>query len=457
MTVAFADSDKGHKSESKGHSSYSDKMKNFSKSFKNVKNDKKSLDQLLKDISKLKKEYGDTSISVFVNGDEVTCNDAPVLKSGKVLLPLKPLAKAVKATYTYDPKTKVLVITKGDIKVTLTVGSSTITVNNIKLNLEYKVELSRKGGIMIPMGLLSKILNQKVDFDKDSGTVIVNDNIVSVNDNTTGNAINQFEYSGAWQYGTQQGAFNNDNHWASTTDSSIQIRFNGTQIKLYGAKGADFGKAYVSIDGGTETLVDNYSAARADNTLIYESSTSPAGLASNVQHILKLRVAGLKNDASAGYFVAVDRAEIAKFIFLTPVTPSTPVNLALNKTAVASTTFATIGVVETLNAANAVDGKATTRWSSQFADNEWICVDLGQVMTIGKVKLNWETAYGKSYIIQVSSDGTTWTDVSVVTKGDGDVDILSFNQTSARYVRMLGVQRGTNYGYSLYEFEVYGK
>src|SRR5207249_3440345 len=60
----------------------------------------------------------------------------------------------------------------------------------------------------------------------------------------------------------------------------------------------------------------------------------------------------------------------------------------------------------------AVDGNSTTRWSSTFIDNQWWQVDLGSVKTIGNIALNWETAYASSYKIQVSTDGTTFTDAA---------------------------------------------
>ncbi|WP_369946238.1 discoidin domain-containing protein [Vitiosangium sp. GDMCC 1.1324] len=104
---------------------------------------------------------------------------------------------------------------------------------------------------------------------------------------------------------------------------------------------------------------------------------------------------------------------------------------------------------------SAVDGDAGTRWSSGFTDNEWISVDLGATTTISRVLLNWETAYGKNYKIQVSNDGTNWTDVATVTNGDGGIDDLTVSG-SGRYVRMLGVLRAIGYGYSLWELEIYG-
>ncbi|MET0495744.1 MAG: discoidin domain-containing protein [Actinoplanes sp.] len=106
-------------------------------------------------------------------------------------------------------------------------------------------------------------------------------------------------------------------------------------------------------------------------------------------------------------------------------------------------------------AANAVDGNAATRWSSQFSDPQWLRVDLGATATISQVVLQWEGAYGKAYKIQTSADGTAWTDVYSTTTGAGGTETLTVSGTG-RYVRLNGTQRGTGYGYSLYEFKVYG-
>ncbi|WP_263366512.1 beta-1,3-glucanase family protein [Edaphobacter bradus] len=108
-----------------------------------------------------------------------------------------------------------------------------------------------------------------------------------------------------------------------------------------------------------------------------------------------------------------------------------------------------------LGSANAVDGNLTTRWSSAFVDPSWVEVDLGAAKTIGQVVLRWENAYGKAYQIQVSNDEQTWSTVYTQSAGTGGVENITFPPVSARYVRMFGTTRATQYGYSLYEFEVY--
>jgi hypothetical protein len=106
--------------------------------------------------------------------------------------------------------------------------------------------------------------------------------------------------------------------------------------------------------------------------------------------------------------------------------------------------------------ANAVtDGVASTRWSSAWSDPQWIAIDLGGSATISKVVLQWEAAYGKAFQVQDSADGTNWTSLYSTTTGTGGTQSLTVSGTG-RYVRMYGTARGTGYGYSLFELQVYG-
>ncbi|HEY2701599.1 MAG TPA: discoidin domain-containing protein [Pseudonocardiaceae bacterium] len=106
-------------------------------------------------------------------------------------------------------------------------------------------------------------------------------------------------------------------------------------------------------------------------------------------------------------------------------------------------------------AASAVDGNTGTRWSSQFSDPQWLAVDLGATHTINQVVLNWEAAYATGYQIQTSTDGTNWTTAYSTTTGTGGVQTVPVSG-SGRYVRMYGTARSTQWGYSLWEFQVYG-
>src|SRR5690242_13127435 len=125
-------------------------------------------------------------------------------------------------------------------------------------------------------------------------------------------------------------------------------------------------------------------------------------------------------------------------------------NIAQGKTATASSTENA-----SFPASNAVDGNTGTRWSSAFSDPQWLEVDLGSSQSICQVTLNWETAYGKAFQIQTSADNSTWTTIYSTTAGTGGTQTLSVTGTG-RYIRMYGTARGTQYGYSLWEFQVFG-
>src|SRR5260370_1317930 len=105
-------------------------------------------------------------------------------------------------------------------------------------------------------------------------------------------------------------------------------------------------------------------------------------------------------------------------------------------------------------ASNAVDGNTGTRWSSAFSDPQWLQVDLGASASITQVVLQWEAAYGKAFQIQTSPDAVNWTSIFSTTTGTGGIQALTVSGTG-RYVRIYGTVRGTQYGYSLWEFGVF--
>jgi hypothetical protein len=124
-------------------------------------------------------------------------------------------------------------------------------------------------------------------------------------------------------------------------------------------------------------------------------------------------------------------------------------NLALNQPTTASSIQSA-----SFPASAATDGNTSTRWSSAFSDPQWLEVDLGSSQSICTVTLDWETAYATAFQIQVSPDGSAWTTIYSTTTGTGGTQTLSVSGTG-RYIRMYGTARATQYGYSLWEFQVF--
>jgi len=111
------------------------------------------------------------------------------------------------------------------------------------------------------------------------------------------------------------------------------------------------------------------------------------------------------------------------------------------------------------DAALAIDGNTGTRWESAVADPQVFVVDMHAYCTFNTVQILWEGAYGKSFTIDASNDSTTWTNLATITdqelSGFPYLQTIDVTETSARYVRFTGTERGTGYGYSFWEFSVF--
>lgn len=125
-------------------------------------------------------------------------------------------------------------------------------------------------------------------------------------------------------------------------------------------------------------------------------------------------------------------------------------NLALRKAVKSSTDESSA-----YPASAAVDGDATTRWSSGFADPQWIRVDLAAVWQVSEVRLDWEHAYAVKYRVDISLDAKRWTTVYRTTSGVDGLRDIPITPVPARYVRVYGTRRSSQYGYSLLELEVH--
>jgi hypothetical protein len=103
------------------------------------------------------------------------------------------------------------------------------------------------------------------------------------------------------------------------------------------------------------------------------------------------------------------------------------------------------------SAQKAMDGDMQTRWSSDFTDDEWWQIAFGQPERLAGLQIIWEQAHGEHYVIQVSDDGTQWHTVFEEAAGDGKTDWIFFAPVTTRFLRLQGRQRGTGWGYSIWE------
>ncbi len=230
--------------------------------------------------------------------------------------------------------------------------------------------------------------------------------------------------------------------WSSAaTDGEWLVLDFGTRYRVDGLTidwDMDYGKAYnvqVSPDSSNWTTirsVTNGDGGRDDLTGLYGVGRY-------------LRIQGVtRSNTARGYSIKELRVSGA------PKAASTT-DIAFNKPSWASSVEGT-----GLEAWQAFDGNSATRWSSSFADNQWISVDLGREHRIDGLRLDWEAAFGRVYDVQLSNDAQNWWVARRVNDGDGGIDDITGLSQTARYVRIYGYQRGTPYGFSLFTVSVYG-
>ncbi|MFD3685318.1 discoidin domain-containing protein [Nocardiopsis sp. NPDC058631] len=122
-----------------------------------------------------------------------------------------------------------------------------------------------------------------------------------------------------------------------------------------------------------------------------------------------------------------------------------------------------------------------SRWATDWMEDRYVGVDLGGPSVIDRVDLHWESAFAVDYEVQVSDDRESWTTVHRPSAAEADArradigtpgsaaglhDAITLDQpVTARYVRVQGLERRSfhnpaphvaQFGYSLYEIEVWG-
>ena len=221
-----------------------------------------------------------------------------------------------------------------------------------------------------------------------------------------------------------------------------------TPIKVYPtAVAVNSTSVTIPVLGSTAQLSPVFTPANTTEKVATWTSSNPA--------VATVSATGLVTGVSAGTATITVTSKTQAGANITgtcAVTVQNLTNVALNKTVTVSSTESS-----TYPGSYAVDGSATTRWSSAASDPTWIQVDLGASYNVSNISLNWEAAAAKDYTVQISADGTSWTTISTQTgmAAGPRVDNLSVSGIG-RYIKVNGTARTTTYGYSLFELAVYG-
>lgn len=111
-----------------------------------------------------------------------------------------------------------------------------------------------------------------------------------------------------------------------------------------------------------------------------------------------------------------------------------------------------------LRGVNITDGDDKTRWSSSHSDPEpTATIDLGETVELYGAEIKWENAYASKYVLECSADGAKWSPLGGVRGGAAGLQRVDFGGEKARFVRLRGLEKATQYGVSLFSLGVYGR
>ncbi len=245
---------------------------------------------------------------------------------------------------------------------------------------------------------------------------------------------------------TQEGGFTAScTITVSTTPSVIVIgdavrgvRISGDNAEFY-VNGATFADLHYILNGGPQMNV----------------AMTPAGGGNYTYPVNNLNY-GDTIDYFFTYNPGGGALDTPTFTYIHGVTQGTPENPSIANVAAGKSVTSSGVESDAFPALYLTDNNTATRWSSNYADNAWFIIDLGNTFQINQIILNWEAAFGRRYDILISSDGQNYTHLLNQSNGAGGVETLNFNPVAAKYIKFQGIERALPYGYSLWEVSVMG-
>ena len=130
--------------------------------------------------------------------------------------------------------------------------------------------------------------------------------VTRIEDSVKGSGLNQFSYRGEWRHSTGNIDADGTNSYSCNGGDTATLRFVGTSVAFFGVTDSNHGIVGIAVDGGAESLIDEYSANRVAGARLWSSPTLASG-----EHTLTIRVTGTSNPLSRYGWATIDRVEIS--------------------------------------------------------------------------------------------------------------------------------------------------
>jgi hypothetical protein len=113
---------------------------------------------------------------IRVHGNHLNFDVPPVIKEGRTLIPVRAITNGMGAEVEWDAATKLITITRDEIKIEFKLGDMFLTVWNdgVKeiVEMDYPASLMNNR-TFVPLRFIAEALGDKVGYDKDTGDIDV--------------------------------------------------------------------------------------------------------------------------------------------------------------------------------------------------------------------------------------------------------------------------------------------
>lgn len=114
--------------------------------------------------------HTEASPKVFLDGNQLLFDVPPVIENDRTLVPMRAIFEALGAEILWDENTKTVTAVKGDVKISLTVGSKTAYKNGEPFVLDVPAKIV-DGRTMVPLRFISESLGAGVYWEGSTQTV----------------------------------------------------------------------------------------------------------------------------------------------------------------------------------------------------------------------------------------------------------------------------------------------
>ncbi|WP_232463552.1 ABC transporter substrate-binding protein [Tumebacillus avium] len=117
-------------------------------------------------------------ITIKIDGQKQTYDSAPYMKNDRTLVPLRGIFEKQGAEVFWKQETNTVVAVKGDMTITLKIGSKTAYVNGAPVTLDQAAEM-KNDRTMVPIRFVSETLGADVKWEQKTNSVLITSGVKS--------------------------------------------------------------------------------------------------------------------------------------------------------------------------------------------------------------------------------------------------------------------------------------